>query len=137
GVYLPPTLLEGQTAKPEPIFRPEVAQAIRKALGDGAEKIARNAFLPGYYVGGKTGTAQVVVNGRYSGSVFSALYAGFFPADKPKVTVVVVFYHPKGERIHGAYIAAPVFHDIAAGLYALWGVPPDFGKLESHDKKVN
>lgn len=135
GVYLPPTLLQDQTVHGERVFRPEVAQTIRKALGDSAEKIARNAFLPGYYVGGKTGTAQVVVDGRYSGTVFSALYAGFIPADAPKVTVVVVFYHPKGERIHGAYISAPVFHDIAAGLFALWGVPPDLGKLESHNKK--
>ncbi|MCL6527197.1 MAG: penicillin-binding protein 2 [Thermaceae bacterium] len=135
GVYLPPTLLEGQSAKGEPIFRPEVAQAIRTALGDNAEKIARSAFLPGYYVGGKTGTAQVVINGRYSPSVFSALYAGFIPADNPKVTVVVVFYHPKGERIHGAYIAAPVFHDIAAGLFALWGIPPDFHRLDQLESR--
>lgn len=135
GTYLAPTLLEGQTAKPEPVFRPEVAQAIRKALGDSAEKITRYAVLPGYYLGGKTGTAQVVVNGRYSPSVFGALYAGFIPADKPKVTVAVVFYNPKGSRVGGAYLSAPVFREIAAGLYALWGTPPNLDGLESQNKK--
>ncbi|MBF6595638.1 MAG: penicillin-binding protein 2 [Thermaceae bacterium] len=133
GVYLSPTLLEGQTPRAERIFRPEVAQQLRKALGDNAEKIARDAWLPGYYVGGKTGTAQVVIKGRYSPDVFTALYAGFIPADKPKVTVVVVFYKPKGPRIHGAYICAPVFKEIAAGLYALWGIPPN-PMLESQNK---
>lgn len=75
-------------------------------------------------LGGKTGTAQVVVNGRYSSSVYAALFAGFIPASTPRVTVVVTLFHPKGSRIHGSQVAAPIYREIAAQLFALWGVPP-------------
>lgn len=74
-----------------------MARAIRQALTQG---ITENAKLRGYTLGGKTGTAQVVVNGRYSSSVYTALFAGFIPSDTPRVTVVVTLYHPKGSRIH-------------------------------------
>jgi cell division protein FtsI (penicillin-binding protein 3) len=66
----------------------------------------------------------VVVNGRYSSEIFTALFTGFLPADQPKVTVAVVVYYPKGGRIHGAWVAAPIFRQIAAGLFAYWGMPP-------------
>ncbi|PZA07795.1 MULTISPECIES: penicillin-binding protein 2 [unclassified Meiothermus] len=122
GDYVPPTLFE-PTSKPvpEPVFRPEVARRLRSAL---AQVVVKEAQLPGYQLGGKTGTAQVVVNGRYSNEIFTALFAGFLPAQEPRATVVVVVYYPKGGRIHGAWVAAPIFRQIAAGLFAYWGVPP-------------
>ncbi|HEU4741302.1 MAG TPA: penicillin-binding protein 2 [Meiothermus sp.] len=122
GNYVPPTLFE-PAAKPvpEPVFRPQVARSLRRAL---AQVVVKEAQLPGYQVGGKTGTAQVVVNGRYSSEIFTALFTGFLPADQPKVTVAVVVYYPKGGRIHGAWVAAPIFRQIAAGLFAYWGMPP-------------
>lgn len=121
GVYLPPQLVQGPVGEGERVFRSEVARSIRKALTDGMVPQAR---LEGYTLGGKTGTAQVVVDGRYSQTVYNALYAGFIPSDRPRVTVVVVLHYPKGPRIHGAMVAAPVFREIAAGLFSLWGQPP-------------
>lgn len=121
GVYRQPTLFEGQTSQSMVVFRPQVARDIRMALTDG---IAEKARLPGYQLAGKTGTAQVVVDGRYSSRVYTALFAGFIPANTPRVTVVVALFHPKGERIHGSQLAAPIYREIAARLFALWGVPP-------------
>ncbi|RDI96546.1 penicillin-binding protein 2 [Meiothermus sp. QL-1] len=129
GVYRPPLLFEGSSGQSSRVFRPEVAQQIRLALAQGLVETAR---LRGYTLAGKTGTAQVVVNGRYSQSVFTALFAGFVPADKPRATVVVVLFHPKG-RIHGAQVAAPIYREIAAGLLALWGLPP---RLEAEGSKL-
>jgi cell division protein FtsI (penicillin-binding protein 3) len=121
GVYRQPILFEGNTSQSEVVFRPQVARDVREALTKG---VAENAKLPGYVLGGKTGTAQVVVNGRYSSSVYAALFAGFIPASTPRVTVVVTLFHPKGSRIHGSQVAAPIYREIAAQLFALWGVPP-------------
>jgi len=121
GVYHQPILFEGNTSQSAVVFQPQVARAIRKALIAG---VTENAKLPGYVLGGKTGTAQVVVEGRYSSSVYAALFAGFIPADSPRVTVVVTLFHPKGRRIHGAQVAAPIYREMAARLFALWGVPP-------------
>jgi cell division protein FtsI (penicillin-binding protein 3) len=121
GVYRQPTLFEGHTSQSAGVFRPQVARDIRKALTEG---IAPSAQLSGYVLGGKTGTAQVVVNGRYSSSVYAAWFAGFIPAHTPRVTVVVTLFHPKGGRIHGSLVAAPIYREIAARLFALWGIPP-------------
>lgn len=134
GVYRQPILFEGNTSQSAGVFRPQVAREIRKALTDG---IAENAKLPGYVLGGKTGTAQVVVEGRYSASVYAALFAGFIPSNTPRVTVVVTLFHPKGGRIHGSQVAAPIYREMAARLFALWGVPPRLDSSSGRGTLVN
>jgi len=120
GLYRPPRLFAQQEGQPERVFSPATARAIRQALQEG---LAPRASLAGYPLAGKTGTAQVVVNGRYSKEVFTAWFAGFVPGDEPLYTVVVAVHHPKGE-IHGSLVAAPIFREVAAGLLAYRGVPP-------------
>ncbi len=120
GLYHPPKLFVQQEGQAERVFSPATARAIRQALQEG---IAPRAHLAGYPLAGKTGTAQVVVNGRYSQEVFTAWFAGFVPGDEPLYTVVVAVHHPKGE-IHGSLVAAPIFREVAAGLLAYRGVPP-------------
>ncbi len=120
GVYRTPRLFQGQEAREERVFSPDTARAIRQAL---EEALAPRAALPGYPLAGKTGTAQVVVQGRYSKEVFTAWFAGFVPGDAPRYTVVVAVHHPQGE-IHGSLVAAPIFREVAAGLLAYAGLPP-------------
>ncbi len=134
GFYRQPVLFEGQTGQSAPVFRPQVARDIRRALQEG---LTENAKLPGYDLAGKTGTAQVVVDGRYSHSVYAALFAGFIPAQTPRATVVVVLFHPKGPRIHGAQVAAPIYREVAAQLLALWGAPPRLDSKAGKGKLVN
>jgi len=134
GVYRSPILLEGQVSKAYPVFRPQTAQDIRSALTQGAVPSAR---IPGYALGGKTGTAQVVINGRYSRDVFTALFAGFIPSDTPRVTAVVTLYNPKGSRINGSQISAPIYREIAAGLLAYWGVVPQLDNAQAKGKLEN
>jgi cell division protein FtsI (penicillin-binding protein 3) len=134
GVYRQPILFEGNTSQSSPVFRPQVVRDIRKALTEG---IAENARLSGYSLAGKTGTAQVVVDGRYSSSVYAALFAGFIPAHTPRLTVVVTVFHPKGGRIHGSQVAAPIYRDMAAQLFALWGIPPQLDSSSDKGKLVN
>jgi cell division protein FtsI (penicillin-binding protein 3) len=127
GRYVAPQLFAQTTpAPPEPVFSPEVTQQILTAL---EENNVSEARLPGYSLGGKTGTAQVVISQQYSRDIYTALYAGFVPAQKPRVTVVVALYHPKG-RIHGSQVAAPVYRAIAEQLFTLWGMPPGQKPLE-------
>jgi len=120
GLYRPPRLFLGEEAEGRRVFSQETARAVRQALREG---LAPRAALPGYPLAGKTGTAQVVVEGRYSQEVFTAWFAGFVPGDRPLYTVVVAVHHPKGE-IHGSQVAAPIFREVAAGLLAYAGVPP-------------
>ncbi|MFQ5877897.1 MAG: penicillin-binding protein [Acidobacteriota bacterium] len=85
-----------------------------------------HAALPGYSAAGKTGTAQKIdEGGRYSRDKHVAWFAGFAPAERPEIVVVVMVDEPRGRRFHGGQVAAPVFSRIALAALRYLGVPPD------------
>ncbi len=65
-----------------------------------------------YTIAGKTGTAWKFKNGRYT-KTYSTSFCGFFPADKPKYSCIVVIDSPSKGRIYGGDVAAPVFREVA------------------------
>ncbi len=88
------------------------------------EGTAKNAFIDGYNIAGKTGTAQKVdKSGKYSASKFVASFMGFFPADNPQISMIVVIDEPKGASYYGGTVAAPVFRNIAASIIMYYGIP--------------
>ncbi|MDD9270027.1 stage V sporulation protein D [Paenibacillus sp. GCM10023248] len=93
------------------------------ALGTG-----RNAFIDGYRVGGKTGTAQKVVNGRYSPDEHIVSFIGFAPADNPKVIIYAAVDDPKGIQF-GGLIAAPLVKNMMADALRYMKVEPDKNQL--------
>ena len=88
------------------------------------EGTGRAAAVPGYAVAGKTGTAQKAENGGYSPRHFVASFAGFVPARRPRLVIVVVVDDP-WPSYHGGSVAAPVFSRIAERSLLYLGVPPD------------
>jgi cell division protein FtsI (penicillin-binding protein 3) len=73
---------------------------------------AKNAIVEGFLIGGKTGTSQKLVDGRYSKSSYNSSFAGFFPADNPKIVCLVLVNSPdKGK--YGGMVAAPIFKKVA------------------------
>ncbi len=78
-----------------------------------ASGTGRNAALPRHAVAGKTGTAQKVVNGRYSDQLFVASFLGILPADAPRLVIVVVLDEPRRGSHTGGAAAAPVFREVA------------------------
>jgi cell division protein FtsI/penicillin-binding protein 2 len=84
------------------------------------------AQAPGYRVGGKTGTAQMVdrETGRYSHEEYVASFLGLAPINDPKIVVLVVLEAPQGEY-YGGQVAAPVFRDVTAQTLRLLDVQPD------------
>lgn len=80
-----------------------------------SEGTAKRGEVLGYRVGGKTGTAQLSTKGGYLKENYLSSFIGFFPADKPRYTILVMFLKPKGETIYekfGGATAAPVFGNI-------------------------
>lgn len=73
---------------------------------------ARGIRTPDFSIAGKTGTAWKFKNGRYT-KTYSTSFCGYFPADKPKYSCIVVVDSPKNGRIYGADVAAPVFREVA------------------------
>jgi len=97
---------------------------------NGVKGSGRSAQVPGFNVGGKTGTADKVINGRYAAHLnFNAFLAGF-PMDKPQYVVLTTIDAPltgeKGGRL-AAYTAAPMAKEIITRSAALLGVKPSFG----------
>lgn len=79
---------------------------------------AKNISNSKYPIAGKTGTAKKVINGKYTNKYYTS-FAGYFPADQPKYSCIVVIDDPKGYQIYGSDVAAPVFKEIADRIYAL------------------
>ncbi len=71
-----------------------------------------------YKIAGKTGTAKKVKNGRYVREYYTS-FAGYFPAEAPRYSCIVVIDNPKGYQIYGSDVSAPVFKEIADKIYSL------------------
>ena len=80
---------------------------------------ARRAFKGAPYpVAGKTGTTQIVSGGSYQRHKHNALFVGYFPADNPKYSCIVVVNNPRGRSYYGGSVAAPVFRKISDEIFA-------------------
>ena len=79
---------------------------------------ATNLKSANYTIAGKTGTAQVVKGKKYEKGSYKASFAGFFPANNPKYTIVVVINEPRKGEFYGGRVAGPVFKDIADKVYS-------------------
>ena len=84
----------------------------------------RNARLSGYSSGGKTGTSQKFVDGRYSDKKFLASYVGFAPLNNPVLSTIIVIDEPQN-RYHGGQVAAPAFKHIMDRSLVYLKVPQD------------
>lgn len=78
---------------------------------------AENIKNSHYKIAGKTGTAQILENGRYTKKYITS-FAGYFPAEQPKYSAIVLIKNPKGWRQYGSNVAAPVFKEIADNIYS-------------------
>ena len=87
---------------------------------------ARRAAIRGYSVAGKTGTAQKVVNGHYSDSLFRATFCGIVPASEPRLVILVTLDFDEKRKFHqGGNSSGPVFKRIATKVLSYLMVPPD------------
>jgi cell division protein FtsI (penicillin-binding protein 3) len=86
------------------------------------------AALDDYMIAGKTGTSEKLGRGKAEGNMrYVASFIGFLPAKEPKVVIYVVLNEPKGEKVRGGTMAAPVFREIARQVMLLKKVPPEVG----------
>lgn len=96
------------------VITPETARKLRLILeGVVANGTGKNAFIDGYRIAGKTGTAQKISpTGGYMANEYVASFIGFAPADEPQIVCVVVVDAPQGYPYYGGWVAAPPFKEI-------------------------
>ena len=99
----------------------QLRDMLRGVLADGGT--ASGAAIPGYDMAGKTGTANIAIDGHYSDSAYVASFIGMVPTDHPRLVVAVVVNQPHGS-IYGGSVAAPAFQQIVGWAVPYLGIPP-------------
>ena len=85
---------------------------------------AKSAKIPGYYIAGKTGTAQVAEGGVYSPDKSIQTFVGFAPAFDPKFLILIKLDNPETKTAE--YSAVPIFHALSEYIIHYWQIPPDY-----------
>lgn len=97
-----------------------ITQMMVNSVDQGESKFTK---IPNYMVAGKTGTAQIPVEGHYDPTNTNASFIGFFPAEEPKVTMLVIVNRPRSS-IYGSETAAPIFFKVARDLIQYYNIQP-------------
>ncbi|MEN0649066.1 stage V sporulation protein D [Caldifermentibacillus hisashii] len=108
----------------------QIRYALESVVAQGSGK---KAFIDGYRVGGKTGTAQKAQGGRYLENNYILSFIGFAPADDPQIVVYVAVDNPKNAIQFGGQVAAPIVGNIIEDSMRVLGVEQRKNQLE---KKV-
>lgn len=127
GYFVTPKLVQGeQTPEPFQVISAATAAEVRAMLeytvNNGGLRASR---IPETTLAGKTGTADVYdsVSNSYLPDDYALTFAGMFPADAPRVVMVVTVYKPQSET-SATYVAAPLFKAIGTEVVAQWGTQP-------------
>ncbi|HWQ71060.1 MAG TPA: penicillin-binding transpeptidase domain-containing protein [Desulfitobacteriaceae bacterium] len=135
GTLLKPQLVKEIIDPDGKVIKPFKKEEVRKVISKSTSKLVsevlesvvtngtgRRAFLPGYRVAGKTGTAQKVVNGEYVQGDYIASFVSYAPADSPRLAVLVVI---DGVPFYGGSVAAPPVQAVMLDSLKYLGVKPD------------
>lgn len=106
------------------VMRPDVAETLRgmmkTVVEEGGYQLAR---LPGYTVGGKTGTASIAKGGGYDSQLTIASFVAYTPVEDPQFIALIKIDQPKKSK-WGSRVAPPAFRNLAKRLYAYMNIPP-------------
>jgi cell division protein FtsI (penicillin-binding protein 3) len=145
GLLMPPTFLKRSRdeamALAKRVIKPETSEKMRFLMRLNVEKgTATKADVKGYYVGGKTGTSEKVVAGRYSKTKVLTAFTAVLPADQPRYALLIMLDEPKPTpESHGfatsGWNAVPVGGAVIARIAPLLGIEPRF-ELPPSDKLI-
>ncbi|MHB1652117.1 MAG: penicillin-binding transpeptidase domain-containing protein [Desulfitobacteriaceae bacterium] len=137
GTLLKPQLVNEIVSPNGKVVQPFKKEEVRRVISEKTSKLereilesvvtngtGRRAFLPGYRVAGKTGTAQKVVNGAYVQGDYVASFVAFAPADNPRLVVLAVI---DGVPFYGGSVAAPVVQGVMLDSLKYLGIKPSPG----------
>lgn len=147
GNYIAPTLYKRDVAEAEALYervlRPETSGYLRylmrlNAISTGGSGSQMNKAAQGYRVGGKTGTAEKVVDGRYSSSKVTNFFASAFPLDNPRYAMVIMVDEPKAENAQSGttagWNAGTLTGRVVQRVAPMLGIAPDFS--EAVDQQI-
>jgi cell division protein FtsI (penicillin-binding protein 3) len=136
GLLIPPTFMkrseEEARAIAKRVIKPETSDKMRFLMRLNAEiGTAKRANVPGYYIGGKTGTAEKVINGRYAKKKVLTAFTAIIPADKPRYQLLIMLDEPQALKetygfITSGWNAVPTAGNVITRIAPLLGIEPRF-----------
>jgi cell division protein FtsI (penicillin-binding protein 3) len=121
------------------VISPETASTLTSVMEEVVQRgTAKAAQIEGYRIAGKTGTAAKIVDGHYSKSKYYSSFVGFFPAERPRFTILVMIDSASAGTYYGGAVAAPIFKRIADAAIRQYGIqrsldPPPPVLIERRD----
>lgn len=114
----------------------QVSEYLESVVSDLEIGTGKNAYIPGYRIAGKTGTAQKVIDGKYSEDKYVVSFIGYAPADDPKIVLYVIVDEPQVELAGGGSVAAPIFKEIMELSLRKLGITPELTESEKEDAGI-
>ncbi len=109
----------------------ETSKIMLQIMKDSAEAGTKQAYRAGYRIGGKSGTAQKVIDGRYIDGKFISSFIGVAPVDNPRAVVMVMVDEPdKNIGYYGSIVAGPVAADLLENILKYYDVEPVYTEEE-------
>ncbi len=119
-----------QTRKVRKVISSETSEKIRRISEEAMRLGNSRAYVPGYAVGGKTGTAQKLVDGHYPPGVVIGSFVGAAPMDDPEIAVITIVDEPRGGTLYGNTTAAPIAGEIFSETFRYLGIEPKYTEEE-------
>ena len=110
----------------------QMREIMESVVTDGGGKIA---YLPGYRLGGKTGTAQKVINGTYAQGHYVCSFVGMAPADDPQIVVLAIVDEPTGVMAFGSTTAGPIIKEVMSQSLEYLGVKKIYTEEEKKENE--
>ncbi|WP_312700104.1 penicillin-binding transpeptidase domain-containing protein [Sedimentibacter sp.] len=113
------------------VISDETSKMMLSIMKDSAEAGTKQAYRPGYRIGGKSGTAQKVINGRYIDNTYVSSFIGTAPVDNPRAIVLVIVDEPDPSiGYFGSIVAGPVAADLLENIMKYYDVEPVYTEEE-------
>lgn len=134
GNKVTPTILKQFEQNSEKIISESTAEKIRDMMKLVVNKTAKYSFVPGYDVGGKTGTAQKYENGSIARGKYISSFIGSYPASNPEYVLLLCVDEPSAGAYYGSVVAAPYGKEIFTQIINYYNIPPI--NIEEDNKKI-
>lgn len=146
GKLMQPTMVKAYTdnkgniieeVKPK-VVRQVISEETSKEIMEIAESVVsegggKTAYLPGYRLAGKTGTAQKVIDGKYAQGKYICSFISIAPADDPKIAILAIVDEPTGVSAFGSTTAGPIIKEIMNDVLPYLGVEPKYTEEEKKE----
>lgn len=119
------------------IISEETSAQMRDILKEVVEtNKSSNCYIPGYSIGGKSGTSQKL-DENAKGDTYVSSYCAFAPAEDPEIIMLVMVDHPTGEQFYGSQVAAPICQEVLSEVLPYMGMFPNYTEEELEKISIN